>query len=214
MNLPRRVRVELPLPPADLDTDDVLFLGLWGQAADWSGGMQQRFRVTRRYVEEMLNGYDPQFLGMLEEPSDGIGVWRCDRMTALTHVADATVGALMSLCQGKYGDSVLEPGHLLVVVNSFWTEGGGKVGQPWEVALRREARELLGGGDWEKVYCLRAVRSAAGVDGTLWRKWPGPWHLIDSQGNVVSETTSEPSIQDIAAVLNNSATELGEAGGQ
>jgi hypothetical protein len=57
VNLPRRVRVELPLPPADLDTDDVLFLGLWGQAADWSGGMQQRFRVTRRYVEEMLNGW-------------------------------------------------------------------------------------------------------------------------------------------------------------
>lgn len=54
-----RVRVELPLPPADVDTDEVLFLGLWGQAADWSGGMQQRFRVTRAYVEEMLDGCAP-----------------------------------------------------------------------------------------------------------------------------------------------------------
>lgn len=55
--VPRRVRVELPLPPADVDTDELLYLGLHGQAADWSGGMQQRFRVTKGYVENgMLEG--------------------------------------------------------------------------------------------------------------------------------------------------------------
>jgi len=202
-----RVRVELPLPPADVDTDEVLFLGLWGQAADWSGGMQQRFRVTRAYVEEMLDGYDPEFLGVLEEPSDGVGVWRCERMTVVTHVADATARALMALCQGDYGSSVLEPDHLMVVVNAFWTEGGGAVGQPWEVSLRREARVLLSSeeGSWDKVYCLRAVRSAAGVDGTLWRKWPGPWRLLDSSGSLLLETSREPSIQDIASTLNGAA---------
>ena len=55
---PRRVRVELPLPPADRNTDELLYLGLHGQAADWSGGIQQRARVTKGYVEDaMLDGY-------------------------------------------------------------------------------------------------------------------------------------------------------------
>ena len=34
---PRRARVELPLPSIDVGTDDVVYLGLHGQAADWSG---------------------------------------------------------------------------------------------------------------------------------------------------------------------------------
>ena len=41
-SVPRRVRVELPLPPAELNTDDILYLGLHGQAADWSGGRAVR----------------------------------------------------------------------------------------------------------------------------------------------------------------------------
>jgi hypothetical protein len=34
--------------------DELLFLGLHGQAADWSGGMGQRFRVTKGIVEDSL----------------------------------------------------------------------------------------------------------------------------------------------------------------
>jgi hypothetical protein len=39
------------------------------------GGAQQRFRCTRPLVEGLLEGYDAEFLGMLESPMDGIGVW-------------------------------------------------------------------------------------------------------------------------------------------
>lgn len=56
-SVPHRVRVELPLPPADMNTDEIRYLGLHGQAADWSGGMQQRYRVTKGYIEDsMLDG--------------------------------------------------------------------------------------------------------------------------------------------------------------
>ena len=56
-SVPHRVRVELPLPPADMNTDEIRYLGLHGQAADWSGGMQQRYRVTKGYIEgSMLDG--------------------------------------------------------------------------------------------------------------------------------------------------------------
>ena len=51
---PRRVRVELPLPLADLDSDALAFAGLHGQASDWSGGINQRFRVTKGLIDAFV----------------------------------------------------------------------------------------------------------------------------------------------------------------
>ena len=109
-SVPRRVRVELPLP-ADRDTDDLVYLGLHGQAADWSGGMQQRFRVTKGYVEDaMLDGYDHEYLGLLDRDADGMGVWRVgENMTAVAHPSDVTVGFFLRLLRGEYGDARPRP---------------------------------------------------------------------------------------------------------
>ena len=168
---PRRVRVELPLPPADIRTDEMRYLGLHGQAADWSGGMQQRLRVTRTYVEEnMLDGYQWEYLGLLDRDADGMAVWTCgENMTVVTHPSDVTMKFFLDLVDGDYGERVARDDHVLVVVNAFWTGAGEKVGQPWEFGLKARAKEVLAPatGDWEKAYVARRVRSAAGTEGAF-----------------------------------------------
>jgi hypothetical protein len=200
------VRVELPLPPADVDTDELVYLGYQGQGADWSGGMQQRLRVTKRIVEEsMLDGYQYEYLGLLDRDADGMGVWKCgESMTAVAHAADTTAGFFLALLRGDYGARVKDPGHVTVAVNAFWTGSGEMVGQPWEFGLKKEAKAVLGrAGDWEKVYVCRRVRSAAGVEGTLRRSWPEPWQLFDAAGvTLVMARAEEPGIREIAEALN------------
>ena len=210
------MRVELPLPPADMNTDELRYLGLHGQAADWSGGMQQRFRVTKGYVEDsMLDGYQYEYLGLLDRDADGMGAWKCgDNMTAVTHPADTTMSFFLALLRGDYGKRVTDPSHVMVVVNAFWSGAGEKVGQPWEFGLKKEAKEVLGReGDWDKVYVCRRVRSAAGVEGTLRRSWPDPWQLFNDRGvAVVMERDEEPSNREMAEALNEAAGRREAAG--
>jgi hypothetical protein len=218
---PKRVRIELPLPLSDFGSDDVdkdvlAFAGFGGQASDWSGGMAQRFRVTKGLIDDyVLDGYENDYLGLLDRDADGMGVWRVGGgdsgghdCTLLTHAADTTGEFLIKLLEGEYGSAVAKDAHLIVVVNAFWTGSGENVGQPWEFALRKKAREVLNttNGGWEKVYCARRVRSAAGVEGTLVRRWPSPWRLWDDCGvEVVLETNDEPSNRQIATALNANA---------
>ena len=55
-------------------TDDVVYLGLHGQAADWSGGMAQRFRATRALLErDAFDGYASEYLGLLHRDAEGVG---------------------------------------------------------------------------------------------------------------------------------------------
>ena len=187
--VPRRVRVELPLPPADVRTDEMRYLGLHGQAADWSGGMSQRLRVTKAYVEEnMLDGYDWEYLGLLDRDADGMAVWTCgENMTVVTHPSDTTMRFFLDLADGVYGERVKKKDHVLVVVNAFWSGNGEKVGQPWEFGLKKRAAVALAPetGDWEKVYVARRKRSAAGAEGTLRRAWPGRWQLVRRGGGRV-----------------------------
>lgn len=227
---PRRVRVELPLPLADLDSDALAFAGLHGQASDWSGGIDQRFRVTKGLIDAfVLDGYENEYLGLLDRDADGMGVWKiggsitggAHDATLVTHPSDTTAGFFLKLLDGEYGARVAENDHLIIVVNAFWSGSGEKVGQPWEFALRRRAREVLSvkaengttNQNWEKVYCARRCRSAAGVEGTLIRAWPGSWRLFDAEGvRVVLEASTEPSNRAIAEALNADA-DVGDAAG-
>lgn len=62
----KRVRVELPLPRESED-DRIVWLGLHGQASDWSGGMSERLAKTKIVVETMLSGYAFRYLGLLDK---------------------------------------------------------------------------------------------------------------------------------------------------
>jgi len=113
----------------------------------------------------------------------------------------------LDLCRGEYGNRVRDDSHVLCAVNAFWSgdgaSAGDRVGQPWELGLKREAKEVLTrDGDWDVVYCARRIRSAAGVEGTLRRAWPGPWRLFDAEGvTLVMERASQPSNREMAGAF-------------
>ena len=72
----------------------------------------------------MLDGYDAEFVGMLDRDAEGIGVWKCgEGMTTLTHPSDVTASFFLALLRGEYGARVLDPAHLVVVVNGSWSGG-------------------------------------------------------------------------------------------
>lgn len=76
--------------------------------------------------------YDPAFLGMLEDPADGMGCWTLGKDTTLVGlVTNATFANFAKLCQGGYGDRPLRGGHTLVAINPDWT-GPNDIGQLWD----------------------------------------------------------------------------------
>ena len=209
------MRVELPLPSIDLGTDDLVYVGLHGQASDWSGGMRQRYRATRGLLERhVFDGYAFDYHGLLDADADGMGLWSLgDFAVVTTHPSDTTFAYFERLLSGEYGGGGrvgedAADAKMLVVVNAFWSGKGENVGQPWEFGLRRRAKELLSDerGDFEKIYACRRTRSASGVEGTLLKEWPGPWRLFDADGaRVVGEWDDEPSNRVIAETLNAAA---------
>jgi hypothetical protein len=202
----KRLRVELPLPREDKG-DEIVWLGLHGQASDWSGGMSERFAKTKVVVETMLSGYEYKYLGLLDKDAEGMGLWTAtEDMSVVTMPSDTTMQFFVNLLKGAYGARVVDDReHFLLVVNGFWSGSGEKCGQPWQFGLRREAKELLSteGKRWEKVYSCRRARSAAGVEGTLVRRYPEPWSLFDARGvRLLKQWRDEPSNREIAETLN------------
>jgi len=189
-----------------------VWLGLHGQASDWSGGMSERFAKTKVVVETMLSGYEYKYLGLLDKDAEGMGLWTAtEDMSVVTMPSDTTMQFFVNLLKGAYGARVVdEREHFLLVVNGFWSGSGEKCGQPWQFGLRREAKELLStegktmeGKRWEKVYSCRRARSAAGVEGTLVRRYPEPWSLFDARGvRLLKQWRDEPSNREIAETLN------------
>ena len=210
----KRVRVELPLPRESED-DRIVWLGLHGQASDWSGGMSERLAKTKVVVETMLSGYAFRYLGLLDKDAEGMGLWTAtEDMSIVAHPSDTTiVPFFLNLLRGEYGERVVgEREHFLVVVNGFWSGNGEKVGQPWQFRLREEAKEYLATDTigeekrWEKVYSCRRARSAAGIEGTLVRRYPEPWSLFDARGvRLLKQWRDEPSNREIAETLNEDA---------
>ena len=212
---PRRITIELPIPTPG--RDDVIPPD---RNYDWPGGMRQRFRYLRPLVDDLLEGYDAKFLGMLESESDGIGVWSSDRgqFTLVTLVSDVTFASFARLCRGEAVSRVLDPNHAIVVVNPGWTTWT-NVGNFWERGLKDEAKRLIDDTDWLCVYSLRAVQTNRGVHGLLRRQHPGLWELFpaeeDPDGGIVPDegvmpivqrTNSRPKEKEMVAALRAHAT--------
>lgn len=77
---PWRFTLDLPLPVSDPGGGAP---AAWrdrpfgvADEADWPGGQLQRFRAFRQCADALLEGYNSTFVGMLESPADGLGVWQ------------------------------------------------------------------------------------------------------------------------------------------
>jgi hypothetical protein len=57
----------------------------------------QRFRAVRPLVDNLLQGYDPRFLGMLEDASDGVGLWSTPDLSLIGIVTNPTFPSLLKL---------------------------------------------------------------------------------------------------------------------
>ncbi|GLC66842.1 hypothetical protein PLESTF_000482000 [Pleodorina starrii] len=216
---PRRLIVELPLP-----SQRVGFLGRGApqpdllmllDEGDYPGGEVQRFRVLRKLVEALLEGYDAEFLGFLEDGADGVGLWSCGRdMTLIANVTNATVPSLVKLFDGGYGSRVTRPGHSVVAVNPQWTDAG-SVGQPWQWRLRQRAAEVLDESRWTTLYSARMLRGSRGANGLLTRAWPHRWALYPAAtpdarhlGECLLATPARPPADVILARLNEAKPEM------
>ncbi|KAL4436363.1 hypothetical protein ABPG77_009925 [Micractinium sp. CCAP 211/92] len=179
--MPIRLTVRLPLPSPSRKDDNLANF----DEQDWPGGIQQRFRRLRPLVEEgLLSGYDPQFVGMLESPADGMGVWRAagGDVTVVAQVGNLNFAPFARLCAGEFGGRVLEPGHTLLVVNPTFTSSR-DIGQLWDRKLKAAAAEIIDDASaWLPLYHLWDVRTAQGATGMLFRAWPYDWQLYSTCG--------------------------------
>ncbi|GLI59331.1 hypothetical protein VaNZ11_001188 [Volvox africanus] len=216
---PHRLIIELPLP-----SQRVGFLGRGGAQSDlvmlldegdYPGGEQQRFRALRKLVDALLEGYDAEFLGCLEDGADGVGLWSCGSdMTLIANVTNATVPSLVKLFDGGYGSRVTYPGHTIVAVNPQWTDAG-SVGQPWQWRLRQRAAEVLDENLWSTLYSAKVLRGSRGANGLLHRAWPHRWALYPAAtpdarylGDCLLATPSRPSAGLILGKLNEAKPEM------
>jgi hypothetical protein len=175
-----RLTVQLPLPSPNYKNDDLVRSFDEGE---WPGGIQQRFRALRPSVEKFIDSFgSPSFVGMLESPADGIGVWTAFNGTAtiVTFVNNATFAPFVRLCQGDFGDKVLNSEHILIAINPNWTQSK-DIGQLWDRELKKKAAELIDDVNaWLPLYHLEDIRTAAGSLGLLWKSHPGPWRLYSA----------------------------------
>ena len=215
--VPRRVRVELPLPLADLDSDDLV-----RGPARTSGGLVRRHKpalqVTKGYVEDaMLDGYENEYLGLLDRDADGMGVWRDRREhdATLAHPSDTTAG-FFRLLRWRIRRASLDPSHVVVVVNAFWSGNGGEGGAALGVRAQARGAPGLGrDGDWDKVLPStkrRGPHTHKKLGKSVLR---APWRLYDARGTrVVLETETEPRNRPMGEALNEAAEGVRGGGAQ
>ena len=192
---------------------------------EWPGGIRQQFRALRPLVDAFLDGYDAPFLGFIESPADGLGLWSSQLQqapqqpfTLVTLVSNATFAPFVKLLEGKYGSKILDDGHMVIVVNPSWTTSN-DIGQFWDKELKRKASQIIGTvtpdstattTEWVSLCHYEDVRTAAGACGVLWRRYPFPWQLYatserdDDDGEVVFTLESENLLLEDGG--NSSAT--------
>eukprot|EP01026_Neomeris_dumetosa_P005618 TRINITY_DN11637_c0_g1_i1.p1 TRINITY_DN11637_c0_g1~~TRINITY_DN11637_c0_g1_i1.p1 ORF type:complete len:298 (-),score=19.69 TRINITY_DN11637_c0_g1_i1:49-897(-) len=205
--------VQLPLPSTNQDDDLVRIM----DEGDWPGGILQKFRVLKGMCEELLFGYESEFVGMLESELDGIGVWRTEDMTIVANVTNATFKPFSDLCFGKYGQGPTRQQEILLAVNPTWTSYK-DIGQLWDRQLKQRAQDIIEGYMWQYLYYLKVVRTAAGSCGILFRTFPEDWYLyeyqeleegenengnVSSLGKVLLQLPEKPSKETMIEKLNS-----------
>lgn len=180
---------------------------------DWPGGIVQRFRALRPLIDATLDGYDPQFLGMLEDPADGMGCWSIGSDTTVVGlITNATFANFAKLCQGGYGSRPLQAGHTLVAVNPDWTRPEG-IGQFWDRKLKAAAEDVLSS-PWDVLYSCQMVRTSRGKGyGLLVGSYGLGWHLWSADEDTSSSvrdpcilwSLTRPEQADLVAAVNEAA---------
>eukprot|EP00878_Enallax_costatus_P025013 GHUV01026730.1.p1 GENE.GHUV01026730.1~~GHUV01026730.1.p1 ORF type:complete len:172 (+),score=31.76 GHUV01026730.1:253-768(+) len=121
--------------------------------------------------------YNPEFLGMLESPADGLGCWMLPDTTLCGIATNATFSSFAKLCQGGYGSKPVQAGQTVVAVNPEWT-GPQDIGQFWERKLKEAAEVLLAPNEWQTLYSCRMIRTSRGKGyGLLVGSYSLGWHL-------------------------------------
>jgi hypothetical protein len=205
-----RLTVTLPVPSPSYKDDDDLLRPF--DEGEWPGGIQQRFRALRPLVENFIDSFgSPTFVGMLESPADGLGVWTAfnGAATVVTFVNNATFAPFVRLCQGDFGSKIEDPTHVLIAINPNWTQSK-DIGQLWDKTLRAKAAELIDTPPnnqeiWLPLYHLEDLRTAAGSLGILWRSYPGPWRLYSAvvASDLLVEGTGEEERGNIAGRIGD-----------
>jgi hypothetical protein len=179
-----RLIIQLPFPSptyASSPPEQADLLRAYDEG-EWPGGIQQKFHSLKSLVETLLEGYQPSFVGMLESPADGIGVWSAagSTMTITTLVSNPTFSPFAKLCSGEYGSKILQNDHTILCINPSWTNSR-DIGQLWDGELRRQAALLIDGGvaspPWMDVYNYTDVRTPSGATGLLLYSYGGQWEV-------------------------------------
>lgn len=119
----------------------------------------QKFRAMKPLVTALLEGYEPHYLGCVEEEADAVGVWTCagaKSMTCVANVNNLTFTGFARLCYGDYGKRPTEEGHMILAVNPAWTRSS-DIGQLWDRKLKQQAKALIDDTRWETLFYLRCV---------------------------------------------------------
>eukprot|EP00892_Ulva_mutabilis_P011166 jgi/Ulvmu1/8421/UM042_0128.1 len=164
-------RIQIPLPhPEDEDTIRVLDEG------EFPGGVRQKFRELRPRAEDILFGYNPEFVGMVRDAADGVGVWKCSGITAIANVNTLTFESLLELCEGAYGAAPTRSDHVVLAINCSWGPSS-DIGQFWQKDLKRRAAAVIEERTWHDAFHHWPLRTVSGRAGWLYHTWGAPWQV-------------------------------------
>ena len=156
----RRLKIELPVLQPECTVESVLLPG--SGANTWPGGAAQSHKSgLQPVVTPLLQGYEPNFLGMIDV---GMGVWSLANgdVTAVSNVADLSFDTFAKLCDGEFGAAPTRADHTLLLLNPRLTTSKA-IGQPWQRELRQKAVAYVDETDWLWAYRCKPIAARGGL---------------------------------------------------
>lgn len=166
------------------------------------------------HLLDPLNRYSPTFVGLVETPEDGVGVWTFGGgdATCIANANAQTFQGFARVCEGDFGAAVLQSGHTIVAVNCAF--GPAKdIGQLWDRKLKRRAKALVEDCAWTPLFVCRPIRSPSGALGLLHYVWPGSYEVFCLKSGEPSELedTEAPVLVRAGSAGPPSSREIFEA---